>query len=69
MVDGFDVLRWIRKQPEFAKLPVVMLTSSDELRDVNMAYQMGATSFLVKPLDFWNAADLTRSIGRLLASH
>jgi CheY-like chemotaxis protein len=65
--DGFDVLRWIRHQPKFARLCVVMLTSSDEIRDVNMAYQLGANSFLVKPLDFWNAADLSRSVEKLLA--
>jgi CheY-like chemotaxis protein len=65
--DGFDVLQWIRLQPGLAGLPVVMLTSSDEIRDVNRAYQLGANSFLVKPLDFWNAAELSRSVGRLLA--
>jgi CheY-like chemotaxis protein len=65
--DGFAVLRWIREQREFAKLCVVMLTSSDAIRDANQAYQLGATSFLVKPLDFWNAAELTRSVGKLLA--
>lgn len=66
MVDGFEVLRWIRLQRDFARLCVVMLTSSDEIRDVNLAYQMGATSFLVKPLDFWNAADLSRAVEKLL---
>jgi CheY-like chemotaxis protein len=66
-IDGFDVLRWIRSRPQYRRLCVVMLTSSDEIRDVNLAYQLGANSFLVKPLDFWNAADLSRSIGNLLA--
>jgi CheY-like chemotaxis protein len=66
-MDGFDVLRWIRGQVHFARLCVVMLTSSDEIRDVNLAYQLGANSFLVKPLDFWNAADLSRAMERLLA--
>ena len=66
-VDGFDVLRWIRHQPQFARLTVVVLTSSDEMRDVNMAYQLGANSFLVKPLDFRNAAELLRSISKRVA--
>jgi CheY-like chemotaxis protein len=65
--DGFAVLRWIRQQKQFARLCVVMLTSSDEIRDVNQAYQLGATSFLVKPLDFWNAAELSNSLDKLLA--
>jgi CheY-like chemotaxis protein len=64
--DGFDVLRWVRRQPQFARLCIVMLTSSDDLRDVNQAYMLGANCFLVKPLDFWNAADLSRSIQHLL---
>src|SRR6516164_1910746 len=50
--DGFEVLRWIRQRRELLDLRVVMLTSSDEIRDVNRAYQLGANSFLVKPLDF-----------------
>jgi CheY-like chemotaxis protein len=44
-----------------------MLTSSDLIRDANQAYQLGADSFLVKPLDFVNAAELSRSLDTLLA--
>ena len=51
-VDGFEVLRWIRRQPTLANLRVVVLTSSEEIRDVNKAYDLGANSFLVKPMDF-----------------
>jgi len=65
--NGFEVLRWIRRQPEFLHLCVVMLTSSDAIRDANQAYQLGADSFLVKPLDFVNAAELSQSLDRLLA--
>jgi len=64
--DGFDVLRWIRHQNQFAKLCVVMLTGSDDIRDANLAYRLGADSFLVKPLDFWNATELMESLQRLL---
>src|SRR5215471_9754217 len=51
-LDGFDVLRWIREQPGLQSLRVVVLTSSEQMRDVNLAYQLGANSFLVKPADF-----------------
>ena len=51
-MDGFEVLRWVRLQPGFSSLLVVVLTSSEEIRDVNKAYQLGANSFLVKPHDF-----------------
>lgn len=60
--DGFDVLRWIRHQSVFAPLRVVVLTSSDDIREVNLAFQLGANSFLVKPLDFWYATQLGRSL-------
>jgi len=60
--NGFDVLRWIRHQPVFASLRVVVLTSSDDIREVTLAFQLGATSFLVKPLDFWYATQLCRSL-------
>jgi len=61
-VDGFDVLRWIRQQPELRALRVVVLTSSDAIRDVNLAYELGANSFLVKPMDFEDLAQLTQAI-------
>ncbi len=48
-VDGFELLEWIRRQPAFLHLPVVVLTSSDEVRDIQKAYRMGANSFLTKP--------------------
>src|SRR5215471_12036834 len=59
-VDGFEVLQWLRKQPGFSSLRVVVLTSSDHVNDVNRAYQLGANSFMVKPLDFENFLELSR---------
>lgn len=50
-IDGFEVLKWIRAQPTLATLRVVVLTTSDEIRDVNRAYELGANSFLTKPLN------------------
>jgi CheY-like chemotaxis protein len=51
-IDGFEVLRWLRMEPGLSGLPVVVLTSSERIRDVNLAYSLGANSFLVKPTDF-----------------
>ena len=47
--DGFEVLEWIRNQPHLARVVVVMLTGSDERRDHQRAYALGARSYLVKP--------------------
>jgi CheY-like chemotaxis protein len=51
-LDGFDVLSWIKRQPSLRAIRVVVLTSSEDIFDVNRAYEMGANSFLVKPQDF-----------------
>jgi CheY-like chemotaxis protein len=48
--DGFEVLEWIRRQPHLANVVVVMLTGSDERRDHQRAYALGARSYLVKPV-------------------
>jgi len=50
--NGLEVLEWIQQQSGLRGLRVVVLTASDQARDVNRAYQLGANSFLVKPLDF-----------------
>jgi CheY-like chemotaxis protein len=58
-VDGFDVLRWIRSQRSFSGIRVVVLSSSESIRDVNLAYSLGANSFLVKPTDFNGFVELS----------
>ncbi len=49
-MDGFEVLQWVRAQPRLRRLPVTVLTSSDARVDINRAYDLGANSYLVKPL-------------------
>jgi len=61
-VNGFEVLKWVRAQPTLSALRILVLTSSDEIRDVNQAYQMGANSFLVKPMDFEDFTHLSRLV-------
>lgn len=46
---GLDVLEWIRQQPQFENLVVLVLTSSNEPSDLKRAYALGANSYLVKP--------------------
>jgi CheY-like chemotaxis protein len=61
-LDGFQVLEWIRAQPALKPLRVVMLTSSDDMRDVNRAYQLGANSFLIKPVDFERFVEISQAL-------
>ena len=61
-MDGFEVLRWIRQESPYPNLRVVMLTSSELMRDVNNAYELGANSFLVKPLDFERFVEISEAL-------
>ncbi len=58
-VDGFGVLSWVRSQKHLGGIVVVVLTISDQIRDVNEAYRLGANSFLIKPDDFQNVAQMS----------
>jgi CheY-like chemotaxis protein len=60
--NGFEVLKWLRVQPGLSALRVLVLTSSDQIRDVNEAYHLGANSFMVKPNDFEDITQLSRLI-------
>jgi CheY-like chemotaxis protein len=60
--DGFEVLEWVRQQPGLQLLRVVVLTSSERTSDVNRAYQLGANSFLIKPVDFGDFIRLVQAI-------
>lgn len=51
-VDGLEVLRGIRSDPALARLPVVLLTSSREERDLVSGYELGANAYVVKPVAF-----------------
>jgi CheY-like chemotaxis protein len=51
-VDGLDVLKELKQHPRYRRIPVVMLTSSAEERDVHAAYALGANSYIQKPVDF-----------------
>ena len=60
--NGFEVLSWLRRQPTLAALRVVILTMSGAASDINRAYELGANSFLTKPVDFRDFVHLTAAI-------
>jgi CheY-like chemotaxis protein len=61
-ISGFQVLKWIRQQPGLWALRVVVLTGSTAIEDINLAYQLGANSFLAKPMDFDSFVQVAGSI-------
>ena len=62
-VEGLEVLRRIRETASTRMLPVVVLTSSDEERDVVSSYQIGVNSYIRKPVNFTDFAEATRQLG------
>jgi two-component system response regulator len=62
-VDGLDVLRRVRADPRTRLLPVVVMSSSDESRDVAESYRLGASSYIRKPVDFGQFTDTVRQLG------
>lgn len=62
-VDGFEVLRAIKVDERTRRIPVVVMTSSQEDRDVTLSYDLGVNSYVVKPLDFECMADVVCQTG------
>lgn len=62
-LDGVEVLNRIRENDVTCMIPVVMLTSSNEEKDIMNAYKGGANSFICKPVDFEQFLEATRQIG------
>lgn len=62
-MDGLAVLRKLRADPRTRLLPVVVLTSSDEEQDIIESYELGANSYVRKPVDFVQFADAVQQLG------
>jgi CheY-like chemotaxis protein len=61
-LNGFDVLSWLRQKPGLKRLLVTVLTSSDQPKDINRAYDLGANSYLLKPHGTTELADLVKRV-------
>ena len=61
--NGMDVLVWLQEQPELRCLPVVILSSSAQARDIERAYELGANAFIVKPASLDERVELAKLIG------
>jgi two-component system response regulator len=62
-IDGLEVLRRVREDERLRMLPVVVLTTSREDRDVIESYRLGVNSFIVKPVDFSQFSDVVQQLG------
>jgi two-component system response regulator len=62
-VDGLEVLQRCKSDPRTSTIPVIVLTSSREERDIVESYKLGVNSYIVKPVDFHQFTDAVRQLG------
>jgi CheY-like chemotaxis protein len=62
-VDGIEVLRRLKANPEFRKLPVIMLTTTEDSRDVERCHQLGCSIYIQKPVDYDRFAEAIHRLG------
>jgi two-component system response regulator len=62
-IDGLEVLRRLRQDPRTRLLPVAILTTSNEERDILASYELGANSYIRKPVDFEQFMEAVRQLG------
>ena len=62
-VDGVEVLRRLKGHPELRKLPVIMLTTTDDMREVERCHQLGCSVYIQKPVDFDRFSEAIRRLG------
>ena len=61
-VDGLEVLRQLKQHPTLCVIPVVVLTTSAQSADLQAAYQLGANSYIVKPVEFEKFMDVSEKV-------
>ena len=66
-MNGIEVLKHIRSNPEFQLIPVIMLTSSNEEKDLIESYKLGANSYVVKPVDIIQFIEAIKILGQYWA--
>src|SRR5690242_9719278 len=62
-VDGVEVLRQVKQDQELRKVPVIMLTTTDDPREVERCHTIGCASYIVKPVDYEKFAEAIKSLG------
>ena len=62
-VDGMEVLRQVKADPRTRHIPIVVLTSSREERDLLQSYRLGTNSFIQKPVEFGEFREVARQLG------
>jgi CheY-like chemotaxis protein len=65
-VDGVEVLRRIKADPELKTMPVIMITTTDDPREVGRCHELGCSNYVTKPLDYNQFVEAIRRLGLFL---
>lgn len=65
-VDGVEVLRQLKQDPELRKIPVIMLTTTDDPREVERCHALGCSNYIVKPVDYEQFAEAIGKMGSFI---
>ena len=66
-LDGIEVLRRVKADPRLKKLPVIMLTTTDDQVEIERCYALGCSSYLVKPVEFEKFAEVVKRLGLFIS--
>jgi CheY-like chemotaxis protein len=65
-IDGIEVLRQLKASPRFRRMPVIMLTTTDDSREVDRCHELGCNVYIQKPVDFDRFTEAIRRLGLFL---
>lgn len=66
-VDGVEVLRQVKQDKELKKIPVIMITTTDDPKEVNACHKLGCSTYIVKPIDYEQFIRAIRQLGLFLS--
>lgn len=65
-LDGYQVLRRVKEDPSTRRIPIVILTTTEDRREVDRCYELGCSLFVTKPVDYADLTDTLRRLGQVL---
>ena len=66
-LDGYQVLRRVKKDPDTQRIPIVVLTTTEDSREVSRCYELGCSMFVTKPVDYTDFTETLRRLGQILS--
>jgi CheY-like chemotaxis protein len=65
-VDGIEVLRQVKQDAKLKKMPVIMITTTDDPREIDKCHELGCSNYIAKPIDYDKFVDAIRKLGLFL---